>query len=158
MTKPSDWLGEDAPCWVCAVVDGGAEAYRAAGSRAIALAMIVSRSRGTVGASFFSRAGCSCSTRSISACWSAAWYAGRNATSSYSVSPRLYTSEAGPVGPDHFCLSIQCDDLKAVAEALRGKAVALEGDVVQRFGAWGDGPSIYLRDPDGHMIELKPRS
>jgi catechol 2,3-dioxygenase-like lactoylglutathione lyase family enzyme len=44
-----------------------------------------------------------------------------------------------------------------VAEELRGKAVALEGDVVQRFGAWGDGPSIYLRDPDGHMIELKPR-
>ena len=24
MTKPSDWLSEDAPCWVCAVVDGGA--------------------------------------------------------------------------------------------------------------------------------------
>src|SRR5712691_11107633 len=60
----------------------------------------------------------------------------------------LPASEAGPVGPDHFCLSIQCDDLKAIA---------LEGDVVQRFGAWGDGPSIYLRDPDGHMIELKPR-
>lgn len=30
MTKPSHWLGEAAPCWVCAVVDGGAEAYRAA--------------------------------------------------------------------------------------------------------------------------------
>jgi len=44
-----------------------------------------------------------------------------------------------------------------VAEELRQKAVALEGDVVQRFGAFGDGPSLYLRDPDGHMIELKPR-
>ena len=41
--------------------------------------------------------------------------------------------------------------------AARRKGVAVEGDVVQRFGAWGDGPSIYLRDPDGHMIELKPR-
>jgi len=70
----------------------------------------------------------------------------------------LPATEAGPVGPDHFCLSIQCDDLKGVAESLRQKGVALEGDVVQRFGAWGDGPSIYLRDPDGHMIELKPRS
>jgi glyoxylase I family protein len=69
----------------------------------------------------------------------------------------LPATEAGPVGPDHFCLSIKCDDLKAVAEELRRKAVALEGDVVQRYGAWGDGPSIYLRDPDGHMIELKPR-
>ena len=44
------------------------------------------------------------------------------------------------------------------ADDLRAIGVALEGDVVQRFGAWGDGPSIYLRDPDGHMIELKPRS
>jgi len=69
----------------------------------------------------------------------------------------LPATEAGPVGPDHFCLSIRCDDLKAVAEALRAMAVALEGDVVQLYGAWGDRPSIYLRDPDGHMIELKPR-
>jgi catechol 2,3-dioxygenase-like lactoylglutathione lyase family enzyme len=69
----------------------------------------------------------------------------------------LPATEAGPVGPDHFCLSIHCDDLKAVADELREKAVALEGDVVQRFGAFGDGPSLYLRDPDGHMIELKPR-
>src|SRR5215510_173599 len=69
----------------------------------------------------------------------------------------LPATEAGPVGPDHFCLSIHCDDLKAVAKELREKAVALEGDVVQRFGAFGDGPSLYLRDPDGHMIELKPR-
>ena len=29
MTKPSRWLGEDAPCWVCAVRDGSAQAYRA---------------------------------------------------------------------------------------------------------------------------------
>jgi catechol 2,3-dioxygenase-like lactoylglutathione lyase family enzyme len=69
----------------------------------------------------------------------------------------LPATEAGPVGPDHFCLSIHCDDLTAVAKELREKAVALEGDVVQRFGAFGDGPSLYLRDPDGHMIELKPR-
>ena len=66
--------------------------------------------------------------------------------------------DKGPLGPEHFCLSIQCDDIKAVAEELRRKGVALEGDIVQRFGAWGDGPSIYLRDPDGHMIELKPRT
>jgi glyoxylase I family protein len=70
----------------------------------------------------------------------------------------LPAADKGPIGPEHFCLSIQCDDLKAVADDLRARGVALEGDVVQRFGAWGDGPSIYLRDPDGHMIELKPRS
>ena len=39
----------------------------------------------------------------------------------------------------------------------RRRGVALEGDVVQRRGAYGTGPSLYLRDPDGHLIELKPR-
>ena len=63
----------------------------------------------------------------------------------------------GRGGMDHFCLSIRSDDLRAVAEELRRRAVALEGDVVQRYGAWGDGPSLYLRDPDGYLIELKPR-
>jgi len=29
--------------------------------------------------------------------------------------------------------------------------------VVQRRGAYGTGPSLYVRDPDGYRIELKPR-
>jgi len=58
---------------------------------------------------------------------------------------------------DHFCLSIRCDDLKALADDLRGKGAKLEGDVVQRYGAYGDGPSLYLRDPDDYVVELKPR-
>ena len=69
----------------------------------------------------------------------------------------LPATEAGPVGPDHFCLSIRCDDLGKLAASLRQRGVTLEGDVVQRRGAWGTGPSLYLRDPDGHLIELKPR-
>jgi len=60
-------------------------------------------------------------------------------------------------GVDHVCLSIRCDDLGKVADALRHRGVTLEGDVVQRRGAWGTGPSLYLRDPDGYKIELKPR-
>ena len=35
--------------------------------------------------------------------------------------------------------------------------VAVEGDVVNRRGAFGDGSSLYIRDPDGYRIELKPR-
>jgi catechol 2,3-dioxygenase-like lactoylglutathione lyase family enzyme len=60
-------------------------------------------------------------------------------------------------GVDHVCLSIYCDDLGKLAAALRQRGVALEGDVVERRGAYGTGPSIYLRDPDGHVVELKPR-
>jgi catechol 2,3-dioxygenase-like lactoylglutathione lyase family enzyme len=60
-------------------------------------------------------------------------------------------------GMDHLCLSIHCDDLDKVAAALRARGVTVEGEVVTRRGAFGDGPSLYLRDPDGYRIELKPR-
>jgi glyoxylase I family protein len=63
----------------------------------------------------------------------------------------------GADGMDHFCLSIHCDDLHALAESLRARGVVLEGQVVERRGAFGTGPSLYLRDPDGYLIELKPR-
>ncbi len=61
-------------------------------------------------------------------------------------------------GLDHVCLSIRTDDLEGVAQALEATGVALEGGVVRRYGAYGEGPSLYLRDPDGHKIELKPRA
>jgi catechol 2,3-dioxygenase-like lactoylglutathione lyase family enzyme len=60
-------------------------------------------------------------------------------------------------GMDHVCLSIRCADLAAVRDALRAKGLAVEGDVVERRGAFGTGPSLYLHDPDGYRIELKPR-
>jgi catechol 2,3-dioxygenase-like lactoylglutathione lyase family enzyme len=60
-------------------------------------------------------------------------------------------------GLHHVCLSIRCGDLGAVRDALTIRGVRLEGDVVDRRGAYGAGPSLYLRDPDGYLIELKPR-
>jgi glyoxylase I family protein len=60
-------------------------------------------------------------------------------------------------GMDHVCLSIRCDDLEGAAKRLRARGVDVDGEVRQRRGAWGVGPSIYLRDPDGYQIELKPR-
>ena len=68
------------------------------------------------------------------------------------------TPPATSGGMDHFCLSIDCDDLQAVADGLKARGVALMGDVSQRRGAHGIGPSIYVRDPDGYQIELKPRT
>ena len=66
-------------------------------------------------------------------------------------------AQATATGMDHFCLSIRCDDLGKVADALRRRAVDVLGDVVLRRGAYGTGPSLYIRDPDGYQIELKPR-
>ena len=64
---------------------------------------------------------------------------------------------AVPGGVDHVCLSIRCDDLASLAAALRARGVSVQGDVAERRGAYGTGPSLYIRDPDGHVIELKPR-
>jgi catechol 2,3-dioxygenase-like lactoylglutathione lyase family enzyme len=60
-------------------------------------------------------------------------------------------------GLDHFCLSIHCEDLSVLAAELRALGVRVEGDVKERRGAYGTGDSLYIRDPDDYMIELKPR-
>jgi catechol 2,3-dioxygenase-like lactoylglutathione lyase family enzyme len=60
-------------------------------------------------------------------------------------------------GMDHLCLSIRCADLEALRRALLERAVVVDGEVVERRGAYGAGPSLYIRDPDGYRIELKPR-
>ena len=44
-----------------------------------------------------------------------------------------------------------------VRDELRGRGVTVDGDVVPRRGAFGSGPSLYIQDPDGYRIELKPR-
>ena len=46
---------------------------------------------------------------------------------------------------------------KAAAKDLRARGVNVDAEVRSRRGAWGVGPSIYIRDPDGYQIELKPR-
>jgi catechol 2,3-dioxygenase-like lactoylglutathione lyase family enzyme len=72
--------------------------------------------------------------------------------------PATAQAPAAPAGGvDHVCLSIRCEDLGKVADALRRRGVTLQGELAQRRGAYGTGPSLYVRDPDGHVIELKPR-
>ena len=56
---------------------------------------------------------------------------------------------------DHFCLQIEPvaeDELRAWLES-NGVAA---GDFEMRYGAEGFGPSVYVRDPDGNVVELRP--
>jgi len=55
---------------------------------------------------------------------------------------------------DHFCLQIEPFDEKAIRRHLTRRKVAV-GEVGQRFGAEGTGPSLYLTDPEGNVVELK---
>ena len=53
---------------------------------------------------------------------------------------------------DHICLVIEPVDLVGVAASGEFEVVA---GPVRRFGARGDGTSLYVRDPDGLMVELR---
>ena len=55
---------------------------------------------------------------------------------------------------DHFCLRVEPWDAQAIARHLAAHGVAA-GEVASRFGADGQGPSIYLFDPEGNQVELK---
>ncbi len=56
---------------------------------------------------------------------------------------------------DHLCLRIEPFDEAAVRRHLLAHGCADAGPAEHNFGAEGDGPSLYLRDPDGNAIELK---
>ena len=55
---------------------------------------------------------------------------------------------------DHLCLRIEPFDEAALREHL-GRFGIAAGDVGSRYGAEGEGPSLYLQDPEGNMVELK---
>ena len=55
---------------------------------------------------------------------------------------------------DHFCLTIEPFDAEVIAAHLRAHG-ADPAPVASRFGANGQGPSIYVPDPEGNIVELK---
>ena len=55
---------------------------------------------------------------------------------------------------DHLCLSVAGYDEAAIVAHLEAHGVRV-GDVGSRYGAQGEGPSIYCYDPQGNMVELK---
>jgi len=66
------------------------------------------------------------------------------------VSRRDSSSRSGSV--DHFCLVVDEVDLDALAAS--GTFDVVEAPAT-RFGARGNGTSLYVRDPDGMIVELR---
>lgn len=62
----------------------------------------------------------------------------------------------GPTGRnlDHFCLRVEPFDEAALRSHLQSHGVQA-GPVARRYGAEGQGPSIYVHDPQGNVVELK---
>jgi len=55
---------------------------------------------------------------------------------------------------DHFCLRVEPFDAAAIRAHLARHGVEA-GAVESRYGAEGEGPSIYITDPEGNVVELK---
>src|SRR4249920_3953019 len=53
---------------------------------------------------------------------------------------------------DHFCLVVEPMDFDALKAS--GRLDVVEGPAT-RFGARGDGTSIYIHDPDQNLVELR---
>lgn len=56
---------------------------------------------------------------------------------------------------DHFCLGIEAADMDAAAAYMRSQGVEVTDGPAMRYGARGMGVSIYIRDPEGNVVELK---
>jgi catechol 2,3-dioxygenase-like lactoylglutathione lyase family enzyme len=61
---------------------------------------------------------------------------------------------AGARNVDHFALWVPAFDETALRAHLEAHGVE-PGEVAPRYGARGMGPSMYIRDPDGNVVELK---
>jgi len=55
---------------------------------------------------------------------------------------------------DHFCFRVEPFDEAAIRAHLDRFDVA-NGPSESRYGAEGEGPSIYIADPEGNTVELK---
>jgi catechol 2,3-dioxygenase-like lactoylglutathione lyase family enzyme len=55
---------------------------------------------------------------------------------------------------DHMCLRVEPFDAGAIASHLLAHGV-VPGETKSRYGAEGDGPSMYIGDPEGNTVELK---
>lgn len=64
----------------------------------------------------------------------------------------LLEGERSGENVDHFCLVIAPTDLEALRDSGRFDVV---GGPAVLFGARGSGQGLYVRDPDGNVVELR---
>jgi glyoxylase I family protein len=78
------------------------------------------------------------------------------------VFARIGEAGGGPPGPDshnmdHLCLFIEPFSEAGIRAHLAAHDVEIR-EFADRYGAKGNGPSVYIRDPEGNKVELKGRS
>ena len=85
--------------------------------------------------------------------------AGRSILDLVPVDGKLGAAGGAPPGRegrnlDHFCFRIDPFDEPALRAHLDAHGI-VAGPVESRYGAEGEGPSLYITDPEGNVVELK---
>ncbi len=85
--------------------------------------------------------------------------AGRSLIDLVPIDGKLGKAGGAPPGAegrnlDHFCVRIEPFDLAALRAHLLAHGVT-PGDYGSRYGAEGEGPSLYFADIEGNTVELK---
>jgi catechol 2,3-dioxygenase-like lactoylglutathione lyase family enzyme len=56
---------------------------------------------------------------------------------------------------NHLCLCTENEDMDEVADYLKDQGLEIETGPIKRWGARGDGKSVYFRDPDNNLVEVR---
>ena len=85
--------------------------------------------------------------------------AGRSLIDLVPVDGKLGRSGGAPPGKtgrnlDHFCVRVEPFDESDIRRHLEAHEIE-PGPLALRYGAEGEGPSIYITDPEGNVVELK---
>lgn len=65
----------------------------------------------------------------------------------------LFPSDAPGPGPNHLCIEVDASPQEMVRELEQAGYSGLVP--APRFGSRGNGLSVYVRDPDGHQVEVR---
>jgi len=79
----------------------------------------------------------------------------RSGRSMVDLLPSSESDREGGTNVDHICLGIAATDMHAVVRYLVAEGVEVIGEPALRYGARGMGLSVYARDPEGNVVELK---
>lgn len=65
------------------------------------------------------------------------------------------TTGQGRSNLNHFCLSLSKETWEDLVKRLKANSVVIEEGPVPRWGAHGNGISMYFRDPEGNLLEAR---
>ena len=60
-----------------------------------------------------------------------------------------------PRNQDHFCMVIEPTDLNQLKSQFQALGIEIQAGPGPRWGAHGNGTSLYVYDPDDNMVELR---